>query len=328
MNGFGLLRPPCAVALVAVLALELYRNAAADTPGCDPSKSALAAAPARLIAADNGRDLEGVLNGYTSDVTWLPPAGPAIRGTAEIRARYERLFADHRVSLQSAAQDAAAAGNLGYVVGTTYGSLTPIAGGPPVIVDDNFLALLRCEEDQWRVSHLAWSPRTAAAGKDLHLDLARASDGYRVRDLYLRQELVNDAPIGPGEPQAADHCPDGPGQWFQGSGRSEGTSNVFGGLTQTEVYCVNADRSQLTGGLATWRDSDGDAIYMTFGAKLLRGAVYAAPPHAPIIGHAEFTGGTGKWIGLSGAALLTGRQNGDGSATLEYRGTVYVPDSP
>lgn len=157
------------------------------------------------------------------------------------------------------------------------------------------------------------------------LDLADTTAAYVAHDLQLHQELINDVPIGPGIPQQSDHCPTGPDHWYPGSGRSTGTSNLFGTLTETEVYCINADRKQLSGGIATWTDSNGDSIFMTFGATPLHGFAYPAAPSAPLVGFAHFTGGTGKWNGLTGAALFTGKQNGDGTASLDYQGTVYVP---
>lgn len=161
----------------------------------------------------------------------------------------------------------------------------------------------------------------------LDLDSLADSDAasHKAHDFHLRQELINDAPIGPGTPQPSTHCPTGPGEWYSGSGRSTGTSDLFGDLTEVEVYCINSDRAELTGGLATWIDSDGDSISMTFGGKLLKGFVYTEPPRAPLIGYAQFTGGTGKWEGLTGASLFTARQNGDGTATVDYYGTVYLP---
>ncbi len=155
--------------------------------------------------------------------------------------------------------------------------------------------------------------------------LADAEMAFTAHELYIHQELINDQPIGPGTPQPSSHCPTGPDRWFAGSGRSTATSNLFGDLTEVEVYCINADRAELSGGLATWTDIDGDTISMTFGAKLLKGFVYAAAPNAPLVGYAQFTSGTGKWTGLTGAALLTGKQNGDGTATLHYRGMIYLP---
>ena len=145
-------------------------------------------------------------------------------------------------------------------------------------------------------------------------------------ELSITQYLTNDAPLGPGEPQPSDHCPNAPGTWIAGSGRSTAVSNVFGDLTEVEVYCINADRGELSGGIATWTDAAGDTISMSFGATLLRGFAYAPTPNAPIIGFARFTGGTGKWSGIAGDALITGRQNGDGTAELNYKGMVYLPD--
>jgi hypothetical protein len=41
--------------------------------------------------------------------------------------------------------------------------------------------------------------------------LAETTVSHTSHDLYLRQHLINDAPIGPGTPQPSDHCPTGPG---------------------------------------------------------------------------------------------------------------------
>ena len=159
-------------------------------------------------------------------------------------------------------------------------------------------------------------------------DMKRLADPnveYVQYELQLRQELINDAPIGPGELQLSEHCPTKPGNWFQGSGRSTARSNIFGELSGLEVYCVNTTRSELSGGLGIWTDLDGDTITTIFGVKLLEGFAYEAAPSAPMIGFAQFTGGTGKWAGITGDAMVTGKQNGDGTASLEYRGTIYRP---
>lgn len=168
---------------------------------------------------------------------------------------------------------------------------------------------------------------TACVESDGHglSDLSVETSAYTEHALSMTQELVNDAPIGPGVPQPSDHCPTGPGSWFAGSGRSTASSNVFGDLTQVELYCVNRDLSQLSGGLATWTDENGDVIEMTFVAQLVTGDMYEAPPNAPIIGAAQFTRGSGPWDGLKGVAFIVGKQNGDGTATLTYEGVVYLP---
>lgn len=158
------------------------------------------------------------------------------------------------------------------------------------------------------------------------LSLARPDADFVRQDLEIVQELTNDAPIGPGVPQPSDHCPTEPGTWIAGSGRSTATSTVFGDLSEVEVYCINVERSELSGGIATWTDSAGDTISMYFGAKLLKGFAYTPPPNAPMIGFAHFSGGTGNWSGVTGDAMLSGKQNGDGTATIVYRGTIYLPE--
>lgn len=165
--------------------------------------------------------------------------------------------------------------------------------------------------------------QTDQSGDPVSLALPDAQ--FTGRKLEIVQELTNDAPLGPGVPQPSDHCPMQSGTWIAGGGRSTAISNVFGDLTEVEAYCINTERSELSGGIATWTDSSGDKISMYFGAKLLTGFAYAPAPEAPMIGIAHFTGGTGKWSGITGDAMLTGKQNGDGTATLVYRGTIYLP---
>ena len=50
---------------------------------------------------------------------------------------------------------------LAFARGRTRGTLTPIDGSTAVTVDDDFIAMLRCEGGAWRVSHLMWRPRGA-----------------------------------------------------------------------------------------------------------------------------------------------------------------------
>ena len=94
---------------------------------------------------------------------------------------------------------------------------------------------------------------------------------------------------------------------------------------EIQYYYRSWHLSQLSGGLATWTDGNGDVIEMTFSAQLVKGDVYDAPPNAPIIGVAQFIGGSGPWAKLTGVAFIIGKQNGDGTATLTYTGVVYLP---
>ena len=125
---------------------------------CDQSAAAAGFAAEYLVTRDNAKDLAGVLAGYTADVTWYPPHDPPLHGIEAIRARYENLFSNFTVALRSDIFEASGNGESGFVVGTTQGKLTPIAGGQTVEVNDRFVAIVRCVAGKWRVSHLIWGP--------------------------------------------------------------------------------------------------------------------------------------------------------------------------
>jgi len=128
-------------------------------PRCSTAAAAVGAASQRLIANDNAKNLEGVLGGYTDDVVWVPPNSPAVTGKAALRPRYEQLFSSNAIDLSSEIVEARADGGLGYVRGYTSGTVKPLDGSAAISVDDQFVALVRCVDGDWRVSHLIWSPR-------------------------------------------------------------------------------------------------------------------------------------------------------------------------
>lgn len=117
------------------------------------------AAVERIVAADNARDLAGVLAAYTDDIVWLPPNGDMLRGRAALRARYEPLFAGFQPHMAVEVVDARSSGVMGFAWGYVKGSLTPVEGGDAVPVDDKFLAVVRHEDGEWRVARLMWGPR-------------------------------------------------------------------------------------------------------------------------------------------------------------------------
>ena len=149
-----------AVALTAPSIAACATSRTDVTKGCDTSSSAVSAAADYLIGRDNARDLVGVLAGYTDDIVWLPPSGEPVTGKDSIRGRYEGLFSRFKLDLHSTTLEAFAGRQIGFVRGSTNGTLTPLVGGPAIPVNDKFMAIMRCEAGVWRVSHLMWSPRS------------------------------------------------------------------------------------------------------------------------------------------------------------------------
>jgi len=131
--------------------------ATAATRTCEDSAQAVASAPRLLIDADNRRDLDGVLAGYTRDAVWLPPEGPALRGRENLQSRYRQLFSRNDPRLSADIAEAHASDGWGYAWGTIRGTVSPRDGGAPAQVADHFLAITRCEEQRWKVSHLIWN---------------------------------------------------------------------------------------------------------------------------------------------------------------------------
>jgi len=149
--------------LVATLASGCATPGAITGQHCDTSFAALSAATDDLVDRDNARDLEGVLAGYTEDITWLPPAGKPLTGKDAIRSRYQDLFSKNQINLRSQTAEAFAQDQVGFVRGTTTGTLTPLTGETVIQVQDKFMAIVRCQSGVWRVSHLMWSPLGPAA---------------------------------------------------------------------------------------------------------------------------------------------------------------------
>ena len=153
------------VALAAHLLCACASSGTVAGSLCDSSPTAISAATDYLVDRDNARDLEGVLAGYTEDVVWLPPSGEPVAGKDAIRSRYKDLFSTHEINLQSLTAEAFAEGQVGFVRGSTTGTLTPLDGEPMVRVADKFIAIVRCQSGHWRVSHLMWSPLPQAVSR-------------------------------------------------------------------------------------------------------------------------------------------------------------------
>ena len=149
-------RSPTALALscVIVLSCSLRKNGL-----CESSTEAVTAPLQKIIDSDNAKDLNAVLSHYTEDVTWLPPAGNPLQGKSAIRARYETLFSTFKIDLKCEIFEVGPSGDMAFVRGSTSGTLTPLTGGEPTVVDDKFLAIVKCTSGTWLVSHLMWSPR-------------------------------------------------------------------------------------------------------------------------------------------------------------------------
>src|SRR5262245_43925080 len=158
MSWMRVLRAACLAASLA--ACSSPRHPPTGTP--EHARDAIVATLERLIVADNMGDLETVLSCYADDVIWLPPGEPPVSGKDAIAARYGKLFGGSRLEFDVEVAAASADGTVGSAWGFVRGTVTPVAGGDAVQVNDKFLAVLRWDGAAWRVARLAWSPQEHA----------------------------------------------------------------------------------------------------------------------------------------------------------------------
>jgi ketosteroid isomerase-like protein len=125
---------------------------------CEATPAAVKRVAEAIIAADNRGDLASVLSTYAKDAVLMPPGEGAIVGLDAIRPRYEQLFAGARLSIDLRIDEAYAGDAVGFVRGRNGGRVTPKASGAPLVLDDAFLMLLRCESGAWKISHIIWHP--------------------------------------------------------------------------------------------------------------------------------------------------------------------------
>lgn len=113
----------------------------------------------KIILADNGGDLEGVLACYSDNAILMPPNDPAIKGKSEIRKRYESIFATTKVRFENVTEEAYVSGDWGFIRGFTNGFVTVMDSGEKKSIKDKYLMILRLQPDgDWKISHLMWSP--------------------------------------------------------------------------------------------------------------------------------------------------------------------------
>lgn len=146
--------------LLFVLAASASVVGASPAQDCAPTSApvrAVRAVAAGIIAADNARDIDRVLGYYAADAILMPPGEAAVAGRAAIRARYEALFADFDPRIEARVDEACAGSGLAFIRGHNGGQLAPRRGGEPRSLDDEYLMLLRLDDDGvWRISHLMW----------------------------------------------------------------------------------------------------------------------------------------------------------------------------
>jgi uncharacterized protein (TIGR02246 family) len=121
----------------------------------------------KIIAADNARDLNAVLQLYEADAVLLPPNEQPVVGRDAIRPRYEALFRSMAPAIVGKLDEVHVAGEWAFIRGSNSGEMQPLGGqSPPRKLNDVFLMIVRREPDgQWRIARLMWHAGSAVLRK-------------------------------------------------------------------------------------------------------------------------------------------------------------------
>lgn len=123
----------------------------------DPEVKRVEAVAHGLMAADNVRDVEQVVELYAPDAIMLPPNESPVEGIAAIRPRYEAFFETHQPALRFIIEETRVVNNLAYVRGRTRGTIRDLGRQTEQTINDVFLMILkRTDSGAWKISRLMW----------------------------------------------------------------------------------------------------------------------------------------------------------------------------
>lgn len=110
-----------------------------------------------LIKADNRSDLQAVLNSYTDSIEFYPMGKEGTKGIDVIKMNYEKLFAEHNLSLITEITDTKIFGDKAIVTGLNKGIKTSKSDSSMTPIHDKYLATLeKSKSNEWKINMLLW----------------------------------------------------------------------------------------------------------------------------------------------------------------------------
>lgn len=111
----------------------------------------------KLIEADNRSDLDAILNSYTDSIEFYPAGKEFMKGIAEIKTNYEKLFRENKLVLTTLITDTKVMGDNAIVTGINKGHKKSLTDSTIASIDDKYIALLvRNNKGEWKIDKLIW----------------------------------------------------------------------------------------------------------------------------------------------------------------------------
>jgi uncharacterized protein (TIGR02246 family) len=112
-----------------------------------------------LIDAYNRSDLEQLLSYFDPEADLQPPSSQPYHGMESIRGRYTKFFDTYVVSISIQPGRIDLSGNLAVHTGNVSGTLIHKADSSVIPVNNQYAAILKKEDNQWRIQQLLWNSR-------------------------------------------------------------------------------------------------------------------------------------------------------------------------
>ena len=150
--------------LVLAVTLACTQRAAAPPTSQTADSTALADLRTREAAAAKRGDLEGVMATLTSDVVIMPPNAAPVVGADSVRPWLDPVFKQFDYDVQYESHDLVIAGAWAIDRGAYTLTLTPRAGGSPLVEAGKYMwAVRRGPDGAWRYWRSIWSSNAPPA---------------------------------------------------------------------------------------------------------------------------------------------------------------------
>jgi len=134
--------------LLATGAIPMTTDAAGSGAAARQDVSRIRELNASWADALKRRDAQALAALVTEDAVFLAPGMPAVKGKSDVRALYEKLFAQFsRVEQTATAEEIVVAGDWAYQRGPETLHLTPANGSGVLVLQGNGMSILRREQD-------------------------------------------------------------------------------------------------------------------------------------------------------------------------------------
>jgi len=133
--------------------LLVFSYCASNSNEVDRAKSTLT----KIVEADNRSDIKTVLSCYSDDVQLYPAGGQSIVGIENVKANYEKLFANFKMSIVTTITEAKVVGNDAYVKGYNVVDKKNLSDSTVQHQTDQYIAwLVKTSDGEWKISKLIW----------------------------------------------------------------------------------------------------------------------------------------------------------------------------